>query len=294
MKKYYKIIVVVVLLTCTIQFAKAQLNPLSAQYFTNLYLANPAYAGLEKGLTVNATFRQLWNSIPGAPMIQNLTAEYSKSKTALGLNISYDKAGLQRQTRVVGTYAYHLPLSNSSNQLHFGVSFGFSNQRLATSDVEGNTNDPLIPAYNQRETYVDGDFGIAYTDDNLKLEAALPNLNSVFKQREIKLADYSTFYTAASYEFTINDGPRGFGINPKVAFRGVRGFGNIVDAGAQFTMANKQVMLTALYHSSKNATFGLGMKYLGKYLFNATYTTQTAGLSSYTNGSFEISLGGRF
>lgn len=56
------------------------------------------------------------------------TADYGFSKVGLGLSVLNDKARLQRQTRVVGTYAYHLPLSESQN-LHFGVSFGFMNRR---------------------------------------------------------------------------------------------------------------------------------------------------------------------
>ena len=55
-------------------------------------------------------------------------ADYGFSKVGLGLSVLNDKARLQRQTRVVGTYAYHLPLSESQN-LYFGVSFGFMNQR---------------------------------------------------------------------------------------------------------------------------------------------------------------------
>ena len=45
-----------------------------------------------------------------------------------------------------------------------------------------------------------------------------------------------------------------------------------------------------MYHSTENATFGLGMDFKKKYLISGTYTTQTSALSTYTNGSFELNL----
>jgi hypothetical protein len=44
------------------------------------------------------------------------------------------------------------------------------------------------------------------------------------------------------------------------------------------------------YHSNESATFGFGVDLKKRYLLSAMYTTQTAALSAYTNGSFEINL----
>ncbi|RYY52088.1 MAG: type IX secretion system membrane protein PorP/SprF, partial [Chitinophagaceae bacterium] len=89
----------------------AQLNPAAAQYYVNQYIANPAFAGAARGTTFNGTYRALWTSIPGAPVSQNLTAEYGFEKVGIGLSLFNEKSGLLGQTRVVATYAYHLPLS---------------------------------------------------------------------------------------------------------------------------------------------------------------------------------------
>ena len=274
--------------------SKAQLNPLTAQYYSNTYLGNPAMAGIEKGLNVNASYRRQWGTIPGAPVVQNLTVDYSKNKAAVGLNVNFDKAGLQRQSRVVGTYAYHLPLNANNTALHFGVSLGFMNQRLSNSDIIGNSNDPLAASYNQRQTYIDGDFGIAFTSNRFKVEAALPNLKTFFKREEIRMVDVATFYTAISYRLELSEGAEGMDLEPKAAYRGFKGIDNIWDLGTQLTLANRQVMLTALYHSTKSASFGLGLDYKRKYLINGFYTTQTSALNTYSNGTFEINVRGRF
>lgn len=289
MRKIYKTALFLALAAMTTS-VKAQLNPLSAQYFTNQYIINPAFAGAGQGLKLNGAYRKLWSNVPGSPLTQNLTADYGFNKVGLGLTVNNESAGLQRQTRVVGSYAYHLPLNDNGHQLHFGVSLGFISQHLENVDIYGNPNDPTVGQYNDRKTYLDGDFGVAYTSDKLNVQAAIPNLKSVLKKDVIKLADVATFYTAVSYKIDISEGAEGVDLEPKVAYRGVKGFDNIWDAGAQLSIANQQVMLLGMYHSTKNATFGLGMDYKKKYLISGTYTTQTSALSSYTNGSFELNL----
>lgn len=268
----------------------AQLNPLSAQYYTNQYLINPAFAGAGQGVNLNAAFRKLWSNVPGSPLTQNLTVDYGFNKVGVGLMVYNESAGLQRETRVVGSYAYHLKLNKNDQQLHFGISLGFMNQRLENADIYGSPNDITVGQYNDRKTYLDGDFGIAYTSDKLNIQASIPNLKSILKKDVIKLADVATFYTAVSYKINISEGQEGMDIEPKVAYRGVKGIDNILDVGGQFGLANKQVFLLAMYHSTENSTFGLGMDYKKKYLISGTYTTQTSTLSSYTNGSFELNL----
>lgn len=289
MKTTYKFLALL-LVIFTSSKSYAQLNPLAAQYYSNRFLINPAYAGSTDGIKVNAAYRKLWSNVPGSPLTQSITADYGKGKVGVGLNVYNESAGLQRQTRVTGTYAYHLQLGQEQQQLHFGVSLGFMSQRLENSDIYGNPNDPMVGQYNDRKTYLDGDFGIAYTSATFSLQASIPNLKSVLKKDVIKLADVTTFYAASSYHFKLTEGAEGIDLEPMVAYRGVQGFDNIWDAGAQLEIANQQVFITGMYHSTKNATFGLGMDFKKKYLVSGNYTTQTSALSGYTNGSFELNL----
>lgn len=289
-----KIAYIICLVLFSINASFAQLNPLTAQYYTNTYLANPAFAGYNQGLNINASYRAQWTRIPGSPVVQNLTADYGTEKVGIGLNINFDKAGLQRQSRVVGTYAYHLKLNNSDKALHFGLSVGFMQQRLSQQDLVGNINDPLAMNYNQRQTYIDGDFGIGYTSNRFRLEASLPNLNTFTKRDEIRVADVGTFYAAVSYKLDLATGAEGVDLEPKFAYRGIKGMDNMWDFGTQVSLANKQVNLTGMYHSNKSASFGLGLDYRKKLLINGFYTTQTSALTSYSNGSFELNIRGRF
>lgn len=280
----------VVAFMAAISSAKAQLNPLSAQYYTNQYVINPAFAGYNGGIKINGSYRKLWDNVPGAPVTQSLTADYGFKRVGVGITVNNESAGLQRQTRVLGSYAYHLKLNQDGDALHFGLSIGFLSQRLEETDIHGNPSDPLIGQYNNRKTHLDGDFGIAYTSNRLTVQAALPNLKDALKKETVKVADQQTFYSALSYRFQVTKGAEGIDAEPKVAYRGVKGYDNIWDAGVQVGIANRQVFAMVMYHSSESATFGLGMDFRNKYMISGSYTTQTSALSAYTNGSFELNL----
>src|SRR6186713_361998 len=76
-------------------------NPPEAQYFLNQYLANPAMAGLDSVIHVNATYTRPWDGIPGAPVSQTFTADMNfGSRVGAGVNIYNDKSGLIQRTKV--------------------------------------------------------------------------------------------------------------------------------------------------------------------------------------------------
>ncbi len=268
---------------------KAQLNPLASQYFQNQYLFNPAMAGLDAGLNVNLSVRKQWSSIPGAPATQAVSADYLLRRAAFGVNVYADQSGLLKSTRAVATYAYHIPLGQNNQQLNFGVSAGILWQRVPLDQVYGDAGDLSIARYNERQSYPDGDFGTSYTSNNFNIQFALPNLRSVFNQYNYYTADRSVYFTAVSYRLNFGEAINDIVLEPKVALRGVKGYRNILDVGANLMLANKQLSFQGIYHSAKSTTLGFG---LNKDTFSilAFYTTETAAISNYTNGNFELSL----
>jgi type IX secretion system PorP/SprF family membrane protein len=271
--------------------SKAQLNPLGGVYFQNQYISNPAVAGLDTGLTLAMGYRQQWSSIQGAPATKSLTGTYGLTdRVGLGLNIYNDEAGLLRRTKVMGTYAYHMQVGAEEEKLSFGLSLGFMNERVGYEDMKGDQADPNVSRFNQRETFIDGDFGVAYTSNRLAVQGAIPNMKTFFKKDDnANSVDHSLFFTAVSYKFYFPQALNGLGIEPKAVYRGVRGHDNIADLGANFTFANNAASMMAMYHSSQSATFGMGLRYASLSML-AMYTTETAALSGYTKGNFEIGL----
>ena len=284
--KAYKNILIMILLLAISPSLRAQLNPLGSQYFQNRYLANPAMAGIAEGARLNVGYRSQWNSIPGAPRNTSVTGDVRMNKVGLGINFYKDQAGLLDRSKLVASYAYHLPLNDEEKQIHFGLSLGLQRERLNTEAIVGSGNDQTAMNFNDRETIFDGDFGFAYTSSKLSVEGSLSNLKKQIKGEDQNTADYSTFYTAISYQFIIKD----FKLSPKVAYRGVRNYDDLVDIGAELSTSNEQLNLTTLYHSNKSYTLGLGYKHKKQWQLLALYTTTTRALQSYSNGSFELGL----
>lgn len=269
--------------------ANAQLNPLATQYFQNQYLFNPAMAGINPGLNINLTARKQWSSIPGSPNTQAISADYLLSRAAFGINVYSEQSGLLKSTRALATYAYHIPLGADRQQLNFGLSAGILTQRVPPDQIVGDQGDLSISRYNERQSSIDGDFGASYTSKNLTLQAALPNLRSVFNQENLYTVDRSLYFAAVSYKLRSGEAINQILLEPKVVLRGVKGYASIVDAGANLVLANNQLAIQGMYHSTKSVTVGFG---LNKNTFSilAFYTTETAALNNYTSGNFEISL----
>ncbi len=280
-----------------IKTVSAQLNPFSAMYFQNQYLNNPAMAGLDQGLNLNLAIRQQWTSIPGSPRTQFISGDYNAGKNVgLGLNVSNDQTGLVRQTRAVATYAYHVTLGGGNQRLNFGLSAGVTSQRINYNDVQGDQGDVQVERYNnQNRAYLDGDFGASYTSNNLTVQGAIPNLNHFFKRNTAILgADRSVFFTAISYKIAMESWLNGAAVEPKLVFRGVDGYKNILDAGLNFSLKNDMLHFYSMYHTSQSESFGFGANINKNVQLMLFYTTETAPLKTYTNGQFEVGIKLRF
>jgi type IX secretion system PorP/SprF family membrane protein len=272
------------------QYTLAQTNPLGASYFQQLYLNNPAMAGNEKGLVLGMSLRKQLNGIAGSPINQIATAEYGfKNNVSAGINVYNDKAGIFRTTRVVATYAYFIKVGHDQ-QLHFGLSGGFLNRNLANTDINGDQDDADLIEFAKRGAYVDGDFGMAYTSNKLTAQVAFPQLKNLIKKDErLALNSYPSFFTSLSYKIKTGFDEEDLELEPKVCYRGMRGLSNILDIGTNVAFANRRLNLFAMYHSSQNCTFGLGVKYKSLSVGGA-YATGTSAIRNYTNGDFELNL----
>lgn len=278
----------VVLLISNLRDISAQITPLASQYYQNQYMGNPALAGMDERLIINLGYRNQWRVIPGSPVTQSLTADYRIDKVGMGLNVYSDNAGLIRRTRLMGSYAYHLPLNAENQSLHFGISLGLLSEKLDNENIVADPNDVLADAFNSRRMYLDGDFGIAYINDRFEWQGALPNLKKFLKKDFSNSADETTFFLSVSYK--INKIQDIVSLEPKFCFRGAREFNSLWDVGTDMKFANNLIYVMAMYHSSKSSTIGFGINFQSKVLFQGFYSSQLAALREDSGGSFEIGL----
>ncbi|MGX5817692.1 PorP/SprF family type IX secretion system membrane protein [Chitinophaga lutea] len=267
--------------------APALLQPSGTQWFQNQYLANPAMAGIDTGLHVNAAYRSQLGGMEGAPKTAFFTADGAiLNRVGAGINVFNDRAGLINRTRVGLTYAYHLPVGARGQRLHFGLSAAVNVQRLNYAHVDGDMEDPSLSAFNRRDDYFEIEYGMAYTGGPWTFQASLPNIRTVFSGKELGVNGGTIFFTAASYRFDLDGAIHR--IEPKVAYRGVKGYDNIIDAGVQVSFLDDVVSVMGMYHSSKSVTCGLGLNIMKTVRIQALYNTQTGGVQNNMDGAFEV------
>lgn len=274
----------------TLSDATALQQPSATQYFLNQYLANPAMAGIDSGVHINAAHRRQWSAIDGAPVNTFFTADAAMgSRVGAGIHVFNDVAGLLNRTRVALSYAYHLPLSDQGQQLHFGLSLALNIQRIDYAKINGDPNDPSISAFNRRDDYFEGEYGMAYTDAHWTVQGSIPNIRSLVTGDDKAVDGGGIFYTAAAYQFAFGDGALST-VTPKLAYRGIKGYDNILDAGINVAFLDNVLNGTLLYHTSGSATAGIGVNIRKTLSVLAMYTTQTGGMKSYVDGGFEVGM----
>lgn len=271
--------------------AHAQLNPMGSAYYQNQFLANPAMAGIESGLTLNGAFKMQWVGIEGAPKIQYLTCDYGlrNNKVGIGALLYSETAGAINRVRTTISYAYHLPVNNGDNFIDFGLSAGIMSESVNIAKVKGDLTDDVLNSFNDRQLYLDGDFGVAYRTSKLTLQGTLPNLKRFFKRDILRnVVDRSIYFIAAGYKFTLENVVNN--IEPKVVYRGVQNYDGIFDAGVNFQLLDNKLMFSGIYHSTNSFTGGFGANYKSQFSLLFQYTTNTSAMKNYSNGEFEIGL----
>ena len=273
----------------------AQLVTFGSGYFQDPYILNPAMSGQEaKTARIGASYLRQNSGVDNSPVSENFAADYGFSdRVGAGLNINSDKAGLLTTTRVMGTYSYHLRWGANEQALHFGLSAGGEQRRLDFGDVNGNIADPTLYNYNERHMQFQADAGAAYTDKHLEIQASFPNLVSFVRRNQPNegyLAGSTTFYASAAYSWFPAGDEDGVSVEPKVAYRGEASAPNILDAGANVVLLQKVLNVFGMYHTSGNATLGVGVTIRQLVQVTAMYTTQSSALHAYSAGDFELGL----
>jgi type IX secretion system PorP/SprF family membrane protein len=270
-----------------------QLNPSETQFFINPYLANPSLAGMIKNeLIVNTAFRSQMENLPGSPKTLAFTADYrSSNNVGLGLNFNSQQAGLLKQTNLLLSYAYHIPMTEEDNEyLHLGFSMGFSKDILDYNSMVGDIGDPIVIGYNGRTMNWNVDAGIAYMKNGFCVQLAAPNLNRTMNKKHDFMADYPIYYAAVNYEMAISES---ITLNPKIAFRGIQNYNNILDLGLQVQF-KEPFGLSTMYHSNQSYSIGASYTYQKQWELLCLYNTPTQSLKGLQNGIFEIGLRFRF
>jgi type IX secretion system PorP/SprF family membrane protein len=271
--------------------SNAQLNTFSSAYFQNQYLLNPAMSGYNVKKASVGTGYHKQGDVNSGPYSMYLTGDYVFTpQMGAGVNLFAEKAGLINTVKVMATYNYVVQLGKEDQQVRFGISAGGVQLRLNDGEVYGDLDDPSLYNFNDQFMKFETDFGVAYSDGKLTVQGAFPNMVSYFSDDNKSLANRATFFGAASYKWYVNKDENGISIEPKIAYRGISGNDDIIDAGANVGLLKNRINVFGMYHSSKNITAGIGIKISEIAQFTAGYTTQSSDYKSYSSGDYEAGL----
>jgi type IX secretion system PorP/SprF family membrane protein len=270
--------------------AKAQVDPLYAQYLNNPLLINPAYSGLNNNFNASFILRKQWAGFDGSPTTANVSAHSSlfDNKMGVGLIILEDKVGVTKNTEVQGTYAYRINVMKN-NTLSFGLQAGMLNYRTNNDDLH--PADPNAPEFQGNPSYTKPSFGtgVILSSERYLFGVSVPRL----LQSKTQYAGITTnmnrqtFYISGAYVIFLTERIR---IKPAMLIKAVRGAP--ISADLNF-YANFDEKYTAGAFTRNFKTYGIigQMKLNDMLRFGYVFEVPTNGSVGARYTSHEIMVG---
>ena len=235
MRNISSVCIIFVIILCS-NVSSAQKIPLYTQYFTNPYIYNPAYAGLEGRSVFTLTHRRQWVGITDAPVTSNFVYHTAlKGGVNLGVNVTQDEAGIFKTSSGLLTFGYTVGLG-WNHFLSFGISGGAAFNSIDLSSGV-NVNDPALSSVLDNNTSLEGNAGIAYHIGNLNLGFALPRLfnTATYATESFDTGEFdalSNYILTANYMVYFGMGSHVF--EPYLLYRSYQGYESQFEAGAIF------------------------------------------------------------
>lgn len=284
-----------------------------SQYIFNAIYVNPAYAGHKERVNLNATYRNQWTGINGAPDSFSMAVDgtINDDNVGLALQVSSDKIGAQTSMSAFANYAYRLPVTDDyTKRLAFGFGVGVFQSSLNGDMLYGNDlGDLSIPQGAVRELAPDVRLGIFYSTPKYYLGASADNLVSkVLVDRKVRSFNFPTpkphYYLMGGAVMPLID----FELDFKPSFLikdDIKG-PTVLDLNA-FFLLKQRLWIGAgyrtnikLYNKSNlvdnlqttNALIGMAEVFVSDtFRFGYSYDYSMGSLAGYSGSTHEISVG---
>jgi type IX secretion system PorP/SprF family membrane protein len=282
-----------------IHFASAQApGPFYRQFYFNPYLFNPAFVGINGTSEASFVHRQQWTNFKDAPVTTGASLQFPTSeRVALGLNIHTDKQVLLRNSNVMATFGYVVPIAEDQS-LRFALSGGVGLNKLDLTAEELNTNDPAIARATGNNYYVDGNFGVVYNAKGLRLGFALTDLfhSNAFNEESFNKFEFSNLKNrlfSASYRFNV-DRIGNVALEPYVLYRQTEDSNQDYWEAATLVYFKEKIWTGVSYNQHNGMALFLGAEIKDKFRFGYSYEFPPFESGSFSSSSHELHLGIRF
>ncbi len=306
----------IILLWCVASPCFAQQDAQYSQYIFNGIYINPAYAGYRERININATYRNQWTGIDGAPKSFSLAADALMPNERVGLSLimSGEQLGAQKNISAFANYAYRLPINEEgTSKLAFGLGIG-----VLQSGLDGNLLSPrdlgdnYVPNGMVKQIIPDAHAGVFFSTPRMYIGASVNNLIGKYildkKSLEynfptprphyyltggvlIPVVEYAIDFKPF---FLIKDdikGPTVLDVNAFFLFKQVVWLGVGYRTGIK--LYDKPAVQGAI--SNNNALIGMTEIFISQRLrLGYSYDHSTSNLAGYAGSTHEISLSYNF
>ena len=197
MKVKNSTILIIMILTMSVQLAFGQHEQQYSQFMYNKLVFNPAYAGSTDELTATASYRNQWMGFEGAPVNMGVSVDGSlrEDKVGLGLNVFRRTIGIYDNWTMDGIYAYKLKVGeNSTLSAGLQASLRYYGANFADDRLRGSQDlsiDPSIPQEQVSDLAANFGFGLYFSTPKFYAGLSVPRLLASeidFLDREIPLS----------------------------------------------------------------------------------------------------------
>lgn len=279
----------------------------SDQHYTmfmyNKLLYNPAYAGSRDVTSVNADYRDQWDGINGAPKTANVTVDapvgsYMQTfrKVALGLSVTNETLGVERNTDFKAYYAYRIKFRNFV--LSMGLSAGADLYSANYTQLNlYQPNDPNFVANVKNNILPNAGAGVYLYDDRTYVSFSAPNIleNAYDKKQDNihnNIARQTTgLYFACGHVLLINESIK---FLPQLLVRdateGSYSLPVNCDINASFIYLDR-FLLGITYRTDKSLEGIVHVQATERLNVGYAYDYLVSGLNGYSGGTHEIVVG---
>ena len=294
MQQALRIITILILLPT---LAVAQQDPQFNHIFFNPMSVNPAYAGSQDLICLNAINKTQWIGFgTGAPMstVVNVNAPIAPFgfKSGVGLNITQDGYGFNNDIGILLAYAARFKFKLGGT-LAIGVNGGVVNNAIKPTwkFPSGGTTD--VAAVQQDESAISIDFGVGlfYNTDKMFFGLSATHLTEPLMYKSTEQIRYTRqYYLLGGY--TVGFANDKWSFEPSVII-------NTDLTTTRFSLNsllkyNKKIWGGVSYRMSEAAVVMLGIEIFNGLRIGYAYEISTNKLITYHSGSHELMLGYNF
>lgn len=289
-----KICLFILFFSCPLSFF-AQQSVIYTHEFYKPMISNPAFTGYNEFTNAMLISRSQWIDFRNAPQLNIFTLDgmTANKKMGIGIDLFSDKKGISNKIGGNVHYSYWLRLGDET-KLSFGIALGVIDHTLNYSQgVVEDPSDPFLIGTSQRETSINGNFGIGFFWKKLEVGASIPQLlgNALEYQDNISgKANYSLarhYQGSLKYKFVLSESKE-ISIAPMAMVHFLPSAPLQYDAN--LNLGWKEFWIGATYKSDHAVAANAGICISKKLYVGYSYDFIIGSIGNYSGMSHEIML----